>query len=153
MICLKYFLEFSDFIPNYNFYVSIMLVLCFNLNNTGDLAWQNRTYVHKIHPFTFFTDLIFCISYTSSVNCIKQCTVCCASCQSFIDKSCLGTKVWNFKRVINFYVHIALFHTRSQNVLLEYLWIVCWNFNIILNDQFRVVKLFNFAWLLCLMFH
>ena len=37
------------------------------------------------------TYLIFCVRYTSFVNCIKYAIVCYSNCESFIDKLCLGT--------------------------------------------------------------
>ena len=52
--------------------------------------------------------LTFCASHTSSVHCITFSIVCWISWKAFIDKLCLGTKLWNFKvqQVVKFYVHI-----------------------------------------------
>ena len=41
----------------------------------------------------YSTYLAFCVSYTSSVNCVEFPIVCCTSLKSFIDNMCLGAKL------------------------------------------------------------
>ena len=65
----------------------------------------------KYIPSHYFTYSTFCISYISSVNCIKFLVVCYTAYKSFIDELCFGTtsKLWNFEfqKVVKFYVYLS----------------------------------------------
>ena len=61
----------------------------------------------KYTPSDYSIYLRFCVSYISSVNCIKIPIVCCTSCKSINNEVCLGTKLWNLEKVVKFYVHIS----------------------------------------------
>ena len=65
--------------------------------NNCDWAWENRAYVHKIHPSHNSTYIIVCIFNTISVNCIKFPITCCTSYKSFIIKLFLLSKLLNFE--------------------------------------------------------
>ena len=60
----------------------------------------------KYTSSNYFT---FCVSYRSSVNCIKFSLVCSTSFESFINKLNLGVKLCNLKvqKVVKFDVHIS----------------------------------------------
>ena len=81
----------------------MLQILCIFLKNTLKIITYQNIYVTQhekiglmctiytsLNYFTYFT---FCVSYRSSVNCIKFSLVCSTSFESFIDKLNFGCKV------------------------------------------------------------
>ena len=97
------------------------------------------------------------IQYTSSVNCIKFPMVCYTSSKSFINKLCLGTKLWNFKVQIRsqilcahmpyflMLVHIYcwIYHSPLWVVLCTFYYNLRFHFNICLVIHFPKLASFN----------
>ena len=84
VFCMYYYIPYCG-VPNHMSYmchhyikvdyVYLIAVQCLILddkyiNLKCNQRWQNRAYVHKIHPSHYSTYLICCLTYTSSVTCI-----------------------------------------------------------------------------------
>ena len=70
---------------------------------------ERRLMCTKYTPSHYSTYLIFVVSYTNFVNCIKFSTVCCTSCRSFTGTLYLLKRLWtsNSKKMVKFYVHVS----------------------------------------------
>ena len=84
----------------------------------------------KYIPSCYSTYRTFCISYQSSVNCIKLLIVYCSSCKSFIGQLRLDTKLWNFKvkecgQILCVHKPYFLMPRHIYIHIVHVLWIVC----------------------------